>query len=152
MQPDNPPAGARRAIRRAVHLGCDLVSGHHEEPLRYVATDLSADGVFLRTPDPVRAGSEVVVCFRPDGWERELMLFAEVARVTSSRGRRVEPGIGMGLEFLDLTAAERARLEAWLRSRREPVPRRRRPLPRVAEPARGSCPPAALRPSPACWR
>lgn len=148
MQSDMPPAGARRAIRRAVHLGCDLVTPYHDEPLRYLATDLSPAGLFLRTLEPIRAGAEVVVCFRPDGWVDELMVFAEVVRVTSSRRREVEPGIGMALEFIDLQRDEKARLEAWLRSRREPVPRRRRPLRAAAAPPRA----VAHAPSVACWR
>lgn len=151
IETPKPPAGARKAIRRSVHLGCDVVSGHHDEPLRYLATDLSTEGLFVQTPEPLRAGAEVVVCFRPDGWERELMVFAEVARVSTSRRRIVEPGIGMGLELLDLDEDGRARLEAWLRARREPVPRRRRPVRRDAAPV--TAPRAsAHRPGAACWR
>ena len=108
--------------------------GTDDEPLVYLATDLSEDGIWLQTSQPLRAGETVVACFTPGRHWRggELMVFAEVVRVCSSRRRVSTPGIGMALEFLDLTAAERARLASWLSRRKQPVPRRRRPIPRAA--------------------
>jgi Tfp pilus assembly protein PilZ len=127
------PAGSRTGIRRAVKIDCELVSPRNDAPLRFVATDLSTGGIFLQTADPVRAGEQVVVCFEPrvDWPLGELMVFAEVARVTTSRRRVNEPGIGMGLEFLDLENRERKALDRWLAQHRAPVPRRRRPVPQV---------------------
>lgn len=100
-------------------------------------TDLSADGLWVSTTEPVRAGETVVVCFEPDGWtDGELMLFAEVARVMTGRPGSEQPGLGMGLEFTDLTPKQRCSLDLWLRSRRSPIPRRRRPVLRVSSPMR----------------
>ena len=62
--------------------------------------------------------------------QRSTVEDAEVARVMTSRRRVNEPGVGMGLEFLDLTGDEKEALDRWLRPRRAPVPRRRRPTPR----------------------
>lgn len=138
------PAGARRGIRRRVRMECELVSAREDDPLRFPITDLSPYGMWLQTPDPVRAGEQVVVCFEPhdsepsgqEPWRQgELMVFAEVARVATSRRRVNEPGVGMGLEFLDLTPDEHRALDRWLAPRKSPVPRRRRPTPRYAVPA-----------------
>lgn len=124
------PQGSRRTIRRAVSLGCEVVAPRSDEVLRYQATDLSVGGIWLQTAEPVRAGETVVVCFRPeDGLPAELHVFAEVARVMTARGATDEtPGVGMGLELLDLRADERERLERWLATFTAPVPRRRRPV------------------------
>ena len=93
-----------------------------------------------------KAGETVVVCFAPaDGREHEeLWVFGEVARVTTQRRADDDtPGVGMGIEFVDLSAAEKTRIEVWLHTQRAPVPRRRRPV-RAPRPA-----PPAL---PVCWR
>jgi hypothetical protein len=139
------PQGSRQSIRRAVSLGCELVSARSDEPLRYRATDFSLRGAWLQTARPMRAGETVVVCFRLEGEDdREMMLFAEVARVMSARGADDDtPGVGMGLEWLDLDGAERLHVESFLEQHREPVPRRRRPMPAA------SVPPARV---PTCWR
>lgn len=117
-------AMSRRALRRAVQLPCELVSRFVDEPLLYWATDLTAHGVWLETPFPMELGEEVVLCLRPGVWwhARELMLFAEVTRVASGRDLDAR---GMALEFLDATAHERRALEAWLRNRPPPIPKRR---------------------------
>ena len=131
------PEGSRRSIRRSVELRCELIGSRVDEPVSYRLTDLSADGLWISTREPVRAGETVVVCFEPSGWDAgELMVFAEVARVTSARPGSAQPGLGMGLEFTDLTPKQRCSLELWLRSRRAPIPRRRRPVLRVSSPMR----------------
>ncbi|MBM4360999.1 MAG: PilZ domain-containing protein [Deltaproteobacteria bacterium] len=156
-RPSNAPEGSRRAIRRAVSLECELVTARWDEPLRYVATDLSVTGMWLHTADPVRSGEIVVVCFHPDdGEDREIHTFAEVARVMTARSvSKATPGVGMGLELLDLTRLEAARLEAWLATFTAPVPRRRRPVARpsggVEVVANGESN-APLQKLPSCWR
>ena len=140
------PVGSRNSIRRGVQLDCEVVSANADEPLRYRATDLSQRGIWLQTARPVRTGETVVVCFAPaDGREHEeLWVFGEVARVTTQRRADDDtPGVGMGIEFVDLSAAEKTRIEVWLHTQRAPVPRRRRPV-RAPRPA-----PPAL---PVCWR
>jgi hypothetical protein len=149
------PLGARRAIRRAVAMPCEIVTPHADEPIAYRATDLSPFGMWIATDEPLRTGAQVVVCFEPRGsWHHgELMLFAEVARVATSR-RPGEVASGMGLEVLDLEARERLWLEAWLGGCREPVPRRRRPV-AAAAPALAAdvaAPAAALGRQPVAYR
>ncbi|MBW2528571.1 MAG: PilZ domain-containing protein [Deltaproteobacteria bacterium] len=122
---------ARRSLRRAVDLPCQLVSKFVDEPLLYWATDLSPEGVWIETPIPMRTGEVVVLCFQPAIWwpGRELRVFAEVARVNTVRRRRGASVAGMGLEFLDLSVHEQRALGAWLRGRPPPLPKRR-PLPK----------------------
>jgi hypothetical protein len=102
------------------------VTGQADEPLLLWATDLSAEGVWLETPEPIARGAELVVCFRPAVWwqAREIIVFGEVARV--SQGLREEDHErGLGIAFLDLTSAERWALRCWLRPRPELAPGRR---------------------------
>jgi hypothetical protein len=141
------PAGSRRGIRRSVDIGCEVISTRWDAPAHFRASDLSLSGLWLPTPDPVRAGEEVVVCFEPgDEWHNgELWLFAEVVRVVSTR--RASGGGGMGLAFLDLGARDEALLGRWLDRRKMPVPRRRRPVPLAPLPAA----PQAFRPV-GVWR
>jgi hypothetical protein len=157
VRPPHAPEGSRRAIRRAVSIGCELVTSRWDEPLRYVATDLSVSGMWLQTAEPVRSGEIVVVCFRPDdGIETDLHVFAQVARVMTARGAsEATPGVGMGLELLDLTPDEAVRLESWLATFTAPVPRRRRPVARLAsgiEVVSNVTPAAPLPRLPSCWR
>jgi hypothetical protein len=131
-----------------VSLDCELISQRADFPESCLATDLSTTGIWLATHHPVRAGEQVVVCFEPnDGWsDGELIVFAEVARVITTR--RGSGGGGMGLEFVDLSGLEQATLTEWLARRKMPVPRRRRPMPRVVPPPAG---PVSFRP-PRVWR
>jgi hypothetical protein len=114
----------RRALRRAVELPCELVSRYVDEPLLYWATDLTPFGTWLETPFPMELGEQVVLCLKPGIWwdARELMLFAEVTRVSSAKHPEDR---GMGLEFLDATIHEQRALAGWLRNRPPPLPRRR---------------------------
>lgn len=115
---------ARRALRRAVELPCEVVSRYLDQPLLYWASNLTAYGVWLETPAPMEVGEKVVLCFRPAVWweHRELMIFSEVTRVMWARDPEQR---GMGLEFMDITVHEQRALNAWLRGRPPPLPRRR---------------------------
>lgn len=130
---------SRRSLRRAVQIPCELVSSYLDEPLLYWATDLTPHGMWLDTHFPMVVGEIVVVCFEPAiwWWQRPLGIFAEVVRATRGNDS------GMGLTFLDITLHEQRALQAWLRGRPPPLPRRRPrtplrrqlPIPRYAEQA-----------------
>ena len=122
-----PQAHSRRAIRRVVDLPCQVVSSRTEAPIDYDAGDLSLDGMWLGTSEPLRTGETVVVCFEPPegrrpriGWmSNEILVFARVVRVQTHAPRPGSPATttaaaGMALELLDLCAAERRRLGQWL--------------------------------------
>jgi hypothetical protein len=118
-------AHSRRAMRRVVDLPCQVVSSRAESPIDYNASDLSLDGMWLGTSEPLRTGETVVVCFDPPdarrlrtGWmSNEILVFARVVRVQTHAPRPGSPATaaaGMALELLDLCAAERRRLGQWL--------------------------------------
>ena len=107
---------ARRAERRAVDITCEVVASQWDEPLMHRAQDLSPFGMWLRTGLPLEIGNEVVLCFKPPrGLDcEELNVFARVQRVE----RRHHSGdrSGMGLEFIDMTRAQRRVLQGCLRN------------------------------------
>ena len=113
----------RRALRRAVEIPVELISRHVDEPLLYWATDLTPYGMWIETPFPMQPGEEVVLCFQPAvSWaQRELIIFAEVERMTAAQGS----GAGMGLSFKGMTPHEERALSSWLRWRPPPLPKRR---------------------------
>jgi hypothetical protein len=88
----------RRALRRSVHLDCDVITSDRDEPTPQLVTDLSPFGCWIETPTPARPGTHVIVAFRPPGWDGEVDLFARVTHVRAD-GR----SLGMGLEFLDVS-------------------------------------------------
>lgn len=135
------PSGSRTSIRRSVQIPCELVGSRNDEAQAYRATDLSTTGIWFQTSRPYRTGETICVCFNPDAGQ-PIMVFGEVARVATQRDADDNtPGIGMGIEFLDLTPHEAIRLSTYLASQRKPIPRRRRPVrPTVAQPpARKTC-------------
>lgn len=101
----------RRALRRSVHLPCDVIGTEWEDPVAHVATDLSPYGCWLDTPFPLRPETEVALTFRPPRWHsnREIVTFARVRRRARTGARR-----GMGLEFLDLSTGEQDELRQAL--------------------------------------
>lgn len=76
--------------------------------------DLSDAGVFVEDPRPVKAGRMVRLLLRLDERSRAITVWGMV--------RRVEEGKGMGIEFMEMSAADRALLHNFLqeRSREEP--------------------------------
>lgn len=118
--------GARRAVRRAVTLPCEMLSEVWDVALPQVLTDLSPYGAFLETPLPLSTGDEVVLAFTPGrGVSRELCLSAKVARVTLGRRPGERQRAGMGLAFEDLGAQVRDALSGSLRGLPPPLPRTR---------------------------
>jgi hypothetical protein len=106
--------GARRSLRRAAHLQCELVSTFWDEPVPHLATDLSEHGLWVRTLFPLAVGEHLFVFFRPPRSDRETLVTAVVRRVELCR-RASDPGSsGMGLEFLDISEAEREQLRVAL--------------------------------------
>ena len=120
---DVVPNQGRRAMRRGVHLSCELVTGTSDQPLDYVVSDLSVDGLWVSTASPLANGEIVVVCMEPrirNHWGREedqtIHVFARVVRVAEPLPSATDHRSvgGMGLEMLDLTVYERNSLGRWL--------------------------------------
>ena len=106
---------ARRSMRRAVEVPCELVSHYADEAVSYRISDLSPYGAWIDTFMPLHAGAEVVLCFRPPTWREEIVSFGRVARVVTGRLRRDRGPIGMGLELTELDFDQRMKLAACLR-------------------------------------
>jgi len=121
------PPVFRRNVRKSVELACEVVCSHVDEPLAYMASELSSGGMWIPGPHAMRIGEHVVVCFKPDGdWlEGELMVFAEVVRVASSRRHVLTGDAGMAIEFIDLSHEQARALHRWLTHCRAPLSRRR---------------------------
>ena len=126
LESNAAPPSARRALRRAVEIPCEIISSSVDQPLLHWATDLSPFGMWVETSFPMKAGEVVVVSFQPPVWwpAREITVFARITRVADS-GPPPAAGRGMGLELLDLTCHERRALQSWLRGRPPHLPRRR---------------------------
>ncbi|MBW2463882.1 MAG: PilZ domain-containing protein [Deltaproteobacteria bacterium] len=113
----------RRALRRSVHLTCDVIGTEWEDPVSHLVTDLSPYGCWLDTPFPLRPETEVALSFTPPRWhpQQELLTFARVRRRARTGPRR-----GMGLEFLDLSAEETADMRMALRGLPPPLATRQK--------------------------
>ncbi len=117
---------ARRGERREVDVMCDVVARNWDEPLRYRATDMSPNGMWLQTSFPLDVGESMVVTFAaPNG--AAMQLFGRVVRsvrVHEKNGRRES---GMGVELVGLSGGERRALRRGLKG----LPSARRRLSRI---------------------
>lgn len=113
----------RRSVRRAVSLECEIESNLWDGQVPYRVTDLSEDGLWLRTGLPIECGEQVLVSFAPPRWPnaRPLVAMASVVRVAMSRRRSDNEQCGMGLRLLDLDPQERALLRTSLRGLPPPL-------------------------------
>jgi c-di-GMP-binding flagellar brake protein YcgR len=99
------PEIERRQYRRAklvTQVKCEPLS--REELL--LARDISIGGIFLLTKAPLPVNTEVTVSFRLD----------PLTPPINSGGRIVNsvPGLGMGIQFLDLTEASRLAIQKFV--------------------------------------
>jgi hypothetical protein len=112
---DAEPREARRALRRAVEVPCDVVSHYSDEPQEHVASDVSPFGMWIDTVMPLHPGAEVVVGFRlPSHPGPELFLFATVTRVVTGRRRGDRGSLGMAIEFSDMSDEQRETVASCL--------------------------------------
>jgi len=109
MNPDLQALGARRALRRAVWLDCELLADEGRELRPGLITDLSPHGIWVETDVPLREGDALSVSFVPPGDRKQTLTAATVVRV--SRG---VDGTGMGLSFAGETRALARQLEHTL--------------------------------------
>jgi hypothetical protein len=124
LQPVEVLPGARRALRRAVHLECAILSELWDEPVPHLVSDLSPYGLFAETPFPLELGTEVLVGLTPPGWHgaRELVVCGSVRRVIVGRRRNEDLAPGMGIVFEDLRRSEMRALADALRGLPPPLP------------------------------
>ena len=101
---------ARRALRRALDLSCELMSVYWEEPVVRRASDVSPYGMWIDTHFPLHRGAELVVAFALPRSDDQLVALARVCRSSVDA-----PRVGMGLEFVEMSDAERVFLARSLR-------------------------------------
>jgi len=122
------PQYKRRSLRRAVSVECEMESDLWDGQVPFRVTDLSDEGLWLRTGLPIECGEQVMVSFAPPRWPRSepLVALAAVVRVAMPRRREDHEHSGMGLRLIDLSPDERQLLRGVLRGlppplKREPV-------------------------------
>jgi hypothetical protein len=119
MAIDESVPESRRAARRAVEIVCDVVTMEGDEPVPSWCTDLSPYGLWIETDVALAPGERVIVSFQPTPRHDEVTLFARVQRVSN------EGGIGAGLEFEHVSAAEEETLRRALKGIPPRFPRAR---------------------------
>lgn len=113
------PLVERESDRAPVALKVDFVC-NGREGLAYTR-DLSIDGCFLHTHEPLPMGASVSLSFQlPAPGGREVRLEAEVVRVQAPGAvRSGSPGVAV--RFTTIAAADRVEIGRFLRSRRRGV-------------------------------
>lgn len=136
MRPTAWTVSSRRgALRRAVRMCCVVRSSLWDGAAPHLMTDLSSDGAWLATDLPVEVGEQLVLTFRPPRWPtgtRPVRLRGEVVRVELPRRRGDLRPAGMGVRFLGLDPAMRAKLASTLRGLPPPLPMPATPALRMA--------------------
>jgi Tfp pilus assembly protein PilZ len=98
---------ARVAVSKGVWVAWQHGKGQHSKAQRTVSRvrDLSVGGVFIATPLPIAIGTNIEMLFAlPEGETR----IHGIVRYASS-------GKGIGVEFTNMGAGDRARLQELLR-------------------------------------
>lgn len=67
--------------------------------------DLSVSGMYLRDPRPLQRGQPI---------DLRLRLGSSEAMIIRGMVRRVDPGEGMGIEFIQIEAADRRRIKEFV--------------------------------------
>lgn len=78
-------------------------------------TNISAMGIFVRTTEPLKPGTRVMLTFAPPG-SQSFKLEGAVAWVNHVRPDGDNPNPGMGIRFINLQLAERERLVEVIRT------------------------------------
>jgi uncharacterized protein (TIGR02266 family) len=115
--PDTLPD--RRHVRRPVRVSVRVrdAGDPTDGEVLFDALDISQGGAFLQSDLLLEAGAELEVTFAIPGEIRPIRAHARVAWAT--RTASAKGSAGMGLEFIDLTDADRRRLAEFVRSVRE---------------------------------
>jgi type IV pilus assembly protein PilZ len=73
-------------------------------------TNISEFGIFVRTNEPLEAGTRVTLKFQPPGTHEAFVVVGQVQWVNQVRVLSDNPNPGMGIRFIDLTREMRERL------------------------------------------
>jgi uncharacterized protein (TIGR02266 family) len=103
----------RRARRAGVTVRIDYATV--DEMFSEFTRDINEGGLFIETEKPHQPGTEVSMQFHLPGSNEVLSTIGRVVRVSSGD---VGTPPGMGIEFDELTAADRLKIDAIIRSLR----------------------------------
>ncbi len=106
---DPPASGQDRRTYDRIPVSWDVDCTTQETFLYASIANISAMGIFIRTEKPLAIGTEMDLSFRPPGYE-PFRLRGQVAWINPVRADGDNPNPGMGIRFLELTAADRERL------------------------------------------
>jgi uncharacterized protein (TIGR02266 family) len=108
------PSPVRRDTRQHVRIDLEILVSVTDagqkvrRPIRFASTDLSSGGAFLRADVLFEVGELLLVEFRlPNG--RQIKAQGRVVRV--ARAGQKDRSSGMGIEFVDLSAEDRAAID-----------------------------------------
>jgi uncharacterized protein (TIGR02266 family) len=108
------PADVSPERRGGARLNVDFPLEYQRLPAFQKATtfNLSARGVFIQTAAPFQVGAQVILRFQLPGYETPVKVVGRVVwqNADASKGG----GAGMGIQFLDLAAADREAIERQL--------------------------------------
>ncbi len=104
---------SRKSVRRAVELGCELVSSRNVRTERVL--DLSYRGARVRSRTDLRRGEEVLMTFVPPNAPCRVSALGSV--------RHFENGVA-GVEFFTLDRIDETELRARLRGLPPPLPKK----------------------------
>jgi hypothetical protein len=109
LPPDGPtvatdPANRRRFHRHKISLPLDLRDERINQPNRINATDVSGNGCYVESMQPLPRGTVL----RVDFW-----LNSEHFNITAVV-RTCDPGVGNGIEFTGMPADTKTRLQTYL--------------------------------------
>ena len=113
----------RRSVRRAVDWSCELVCDLWDEPVPHRVVDVSDRGLFIETPFPLEAGSEVILELQPPRQKQPIYALGAVRQARLCRRRGERQVTGMGIEFVDLGRRYRRRLRRSVRGLPPPLPK-----------------------------
>jgi hypothetical protein len=98
------PSNRRRYYRHKISLPLELRDERVNAPLRINATDVSGNGCYVESMQPLPLGTVL----RVDFW-----LDSEHIKITAVV-RTCDPGVGNGIEFTGMPADTKARMQAYL--------------------------------------
>ena len=110
---DDEEAERRHAMRASVTVRIDYATV--DEMFSEFTRDINEGGVFIETEKPHQAGTEVSMQFHLPGTGEVLHTIGRVVRVSS--GNLTAPA-GMGIEFDELTSADRSKIDKIVRALR----------------------------------
>ena len=110
---DEPVAERRTFDRFDVEWSVDCVAS--DTFLFASITNISAMGIFVKTVQPLKTGTRLLLSFAPPGAE-SFKLEGTVAWVNNVRPDGDNPNPGMGIRFINLKMEERERLVEVIRT------------------------------------